>query len=115
VQVWGAIGSQGKVYLETFEGNISADLYVKMINDRFWQKIRITVNDNFIFQQDGARTHTSLASRAMLEENHINYMSWPARSPDLSPIENVWSMLKNKVYRRHPQDVMELEEIILEE
>ncbi len=25
-------------------------------------------------------------------------MTWPAQSPDLSPIENCWSCLKNKVY-----------------
>jgi len=42
-------------------------------------------------------------------------MGWPARWPDLSPIGNVWSMLKNKGYRRHFQDIMQLKDAILEE
>ena len=45
----------------------------------------------------------------------IECLDWPARSPDLSPIENLWSILKNNVYRRNPKDVFELEDFIFEE
>ena len=27
-------------------------------------------------------------------------MKWPPMSPDLNPIENIWSMMKEKVYKQ---------------
>jgi transposase len=40
---------------------------------------------------------------------------WPPNSPDLSVIENVWGILKNKVARRDPQNMIELEECLMDE
>ena len=59
-----------------------------------------TDNNVSVFQQDGARAHTSAVSRAWLNENIDNYIeNWPPNSPVLSPIENLWSILSNSVYK----------------
>ena len=53
-----------------------------------------------IFPQDGARPHTALRTRRLLEENIPLFWTgcmWLGNSPDLSPIENFWSILGDKL------------------
>ncbi|CAD5126836.1 DgyrCDS14867 [Dimorphilus gyrociliatus] len=53
---------------------------------------------NYIFQQDNTGCHTARATRRAFRMNGINPIDWPAKSPDLSPIENMWHLTKNLVY-----------------
>ena len=58
-------------------------------------------NREGMFQQDGARAHTSKATIAWLDANIKHYIppeDWPPNLPDLSPIENVWSIMATAVY-----------------
>ncbi|GFW54523.1 DDE_3 domain-containing protein [Trichonephila clavipes] len=47
-----------------------------------------------IFQQDNVRPHTARVAQDLL--HHFQTLSWPARSPDLSPVEHVWDQLKRQ-------------------
>ena len=46
-------------------------------------------------------------------------MPWPARSPDLNPIESVWAMLKKRTKKRfrkrHPHNQSEVVKVAQEE
>jgi len=56
-----------------------------------------------IFQQDNAPVHTARIVREWLAEQDFEVMAWPPYSPDLNPIENLWALLKAKIYEIHPE------------
>jgi transposase len=53
-----------------------------------------------LFQQDNARPHTSKIATTFLEDNKVRILDWPAQSPDLNPIENLWHEVKMSVCRK---------------
>jgi len=62
-------------------------------------------NSNYIFQQDGARAHTSKHTPAYFEENLpqtaelLKPNEWPTHSPDLNPLDyGIWSILEKHVF-----------------
>eukprot|EP00477_Mikrocytos_mackini_P003296 GAHX01004137.1.p2 GENE.GAHX01004137.1~~GAHX01004137.1.p2 ORF type:complete len:122 (-),score=20.94 GAHX01004137.1:72-437(-) len=54
---------------------------------------------NYVFQQDNAPCHVSVFSKKFFEDNKVALMDWPACSPDLNPIENLWAILSGMIYK----------------
>ena len=70
---------------------------------------------NLTFQQDNASCHVSKDAKAYFSRKNINILDWPANSPDLNPIENLWAILKYNVAKRTPINKKQLISFILEE
>ncbi|KAI4292812.1 hypothetical protein PAPHI01_2086 [Pancytospora philotis] len=51
-----------------------------------------------VLQEDNDPKHTSALAKKYMIKARINVLDWPSYSPDLSLIENLWSLLKYRLY-----------------
>ncbi len=58
---------------------------------------------DFIFQQDLAPAHTARITKSWLNDHGVGVLDWPANSPDLSSVENLWSTVKRKMRNKRPK------------
>ena len=68
---------------------------------------------NYVFQQDNDPKHTAKINKAYIERRRIPSMDWPSQSPNLNPIENLWSILDTRLKHRRPQSSEELFQMLL--
>ena len=64
---------------------------------------------------DNARPHVARICRQFLNRNNVNVLPWPAVSPDMNPIEDIWDYLGRKVRARgNAHNLRDLENAIPE-
>lgn len=88
--VWGAIGVDFCV-LKILEGTVTALSYSELLKKELIPKLK----EDHIFMQDGASSHTSKLAKLALKD--VRVVNWPAKSPDLNPIERLWNVLKGRI------------------
>ncbi len=67
---------------------------------------------DFIFQQDLAPVHTAKGTKSWFNDHGVTVLDWPVNSPDLYPIENLWSIVKRKMRDTRPNDADDLKAAI---
>jgi len=112
---WGAFYYGKRFELEFPVGSINSEKYISVVSTSLIPFLKKRVNGQMIFQQENAPCHKSRVALGFFDENNVNLLEWPANSPDLNPIENLWSIIKRRVAKRSAKNRDELQNFIIEE
>ncbi len=105
LMVWGCISAYIMGTLHVLEGTMNAERYIKVLEQHMLPSRRC------LFQGRPCAAITT----AWLRSRRVWVLNWPACSPDLSPIENIWHVMKQKICQRLPQTLQPLETYIRQE
>ena len=104
--VWGGIWTNGKTSIHITDDLIDADEYQNII---FEHVIEPGIDRNKIFQQDNAPPHKAKATLEFFEAMDLKLLeNYPPYSPELNPIEKVWSWMSVQVSKIGPKNKEEL-------
>uniref|UniRef100_A0A673VX21 Transposase Tc1-like domain-containing protein n=1 Tax=Salmo trutta TaxID=8032 RepID=A0A673VX21_SALTR len=117
VMVWGGISLGGRTALHVLaRGSLTAIRYRDEILRPLVRPYAGAVGPGLLLMQDNARPHVAGVCQQFLQEEGIDAMDWPARSPDLNPIEHIWDIMSRSIHQRHvaPQTVQELADALVQ-
>ncbi|GFX21801.1 transposable element Tcb2 transposase [Trichonephila clavipes] len=101
VLVWGGIMLCSRTDLHILDaGSVNGTRYCNEILLPYVRLFRGAMGLQFLFMDDNAPCHRTVAAEQLLESEDIERMDWPARSPDLNPIEHVWDFLGRRLAAR---------------
>ena len=99
VMTWGAISAEKGLVIVRIEEKIDGPTYCDMLENCFFDAAEVILPTKFLFQQDNASAHVCHHTTTYLESREISVFPWPPQSPDLSPIEDIWGIVSEKVYK----------------
>ncbi len=115
VMIWAAMSSAGVGPLCFLKSTVNTAIYQDILEHFMLPSTDKLYGDaDFIFQQDLAPAHTAKGTKSWFNDHGVTVLDWPANSPDLNPIENLWGIVKRKMRDTRPNNADELKATVKE-
>lgn len=113
---WGCMSGRGIGALQLYTGDLDAQQYTAILGTHLLSTARrLFLSGQWWYQQDNPTVHTGRVASHWFAMHGIDLIDFPPRSPDLSPIENLWANLKRRVEARNARNTTELSHHLREE
>ncbi|MEN2497501.1 MAG: Ubiquitin carboxyl-terminal hydrolase 22 [Marteilia pararefringens] len=100
VMIWGCFNYKSVGRIHVCDGNMNSSKYLEVLENKLLPSIEDAQIENPLHLDDSAPCHRTLAVKEWHKSESIGKIDWPGNSPDLNPIENLWSIIKYKIRRR---------------
>uniref|UniRef100_A0A3B3S7W9 Paired domain-containing protein n=1 Tax=Paramormyrops kingsleyae TaxID=1676925 RepID=A0A3B3S7W9_9TELE len=119
IYVWGCFSARGVGSLSILPKNtaINKEWYQNILREQLLPTVQEQFGDGrCLFQHPGTPCHKAKVITKWLGEQNIDILGpWPGNSPDLNPIENLWSILKRQVDKQKPANSDKFKALIMQE
>src|ERR1700722_18470670 len=89
--------------------------YVQILQDHLIRNARKQFGRRWRLQQDNDSKHQCRVAKQFLCKEVPEIIDWPSNSPDVNPVENLWSIIKRRVEKQKPKNLEELDKFLHDE
>lgn len=106
--VWGTFSWYGVGPIVKIEGKMDKFQYLSILKNYMEPFAFENMPTTWTFMQDNHPKHSSKVVKDWFLKENTKVLDWPAQSPELNPIENLWNVVKNEISQRNFKNAEEL-------